>query len=188
MNHAFPDFLYNGIIVCICIQLVIIGVIKILSKDTRAILIGIFCFILGTTFIYDIYWNYFKTSFFFSILLHNYKIIYYGPLLYLFVALLQENYSKKKVINHLIIPSIVFLSYVIIKHVFESFFYTNIKYVIYSIHALYFILICYYFILGHFLFKNLKPILKPKAMKRYYLFYNSLLGYLWIFSLYTICI
>ena len=109
MNESLPDLIYNGILLCLNIQLIIIGFIKIVSKDRRSIILGAFCLFLATAFIYNLYWEFFKTSAFYSILLSNYKSFFLGPLLYLYISLLKEKETHKKLIHfHLAFPFIFF--------------------------------------------------------------------------------
>jgi len=189
MNQAFPDQLYNGILLCLSIQLILVGIIKITTKEKRAILLGIFCFIVGTTFIYNLNWNFFKHNPFFSILLADYKNIFFSPILYLYVSLLKMKVDKKKMMqNHLILPIIIFLLYIVIKHLFHEFYQNNYEAIISAINIIKFMLISFYLIIGIKLFKKLNHILKPKIRRRYFIFYNSVLFYFWVFSLYHLVV
>lgn len=178
MNPAFPDQLYNGILICLCIQLILIGIYKLLSKDKRSHLLGAFCLIMGTLFIYNLYWSYFRENAFYSILLANYKNIYFAPILYLYIALLGQATNNKKVIfAHLTLPTIIFLSYTITKHVFKDFYAQHYVNIVVTIESLQLLLSLFYLIAGIKLFKRIRVVLKPKAIRRYLIFYYGLLIY-----------
>ncbi|MEQ9424885.1 MAG: helix-turn-helix domain-containing protein [Cyclobacteriaceae bacterium] len=178
MNPAFPDQFYNGILVCICIQLILIGVYKINLWERRSALLGAFCIIIGTLFIYNLFWVFFRESAFYSILLANHKNIYLAPLLYLYLVMLKPDFKHHTLVKHLMVPTIIFIGYSLLKHGFEEVFFENYSQTIVVVEALQFLVITYYFITGQKQLSSLKSLLKPAAYKRYLLFYNGFLIYL----------
>lgn len=187
MNESLPDLIYNGIFLCLSIQLVVIGLLKIISKSKRPVILGLFCLFLGTVFIYDLYWNFFKTIPFYSILLANYKSFFFAPLLYLYIALLrEENIHKRLLYFHLTLPVTIFLSYSFLKHITEEFYAEHFQEIVTFISILSFLVYSFYLIKGISLQTQVKPILKTKIFRRYFIFYYIVLIHFWITDIYAL--
>ncbi len=189
MNPAFPDLLYNGIVLCISAQLIIIGFFKLFVVRTRFVFLGVFCIILGSLNLYNLYWESFKDNIVWSILLGGYKNIYFSPLLYVYFALLRRDVNKKKIIaSHLALPTIVFVFYIGVKHISKSFFFENYHSIIGVIEIVRLLLLLFYLVWGNILFRNMKQNLKRKMYRKYYKFYNGFLVYLLILAIYSVVV
>ncbi|MEQ9300956.1 MAG: helix-turn-helix transcriptional regulator [Cyclobacteriaceae bacterium] len=185
MNPAFPDQVLNGVILCLCIQLMLLGIYKISTKDTRSILLGVLCFVIGAQQVYNMYWIFFRESAFFSILLANYKNLFFGPLVYLYVALsVSKKNVRHQLILHLILPTSVFVFYTSVKHIFDGYYINHYVQIITGIQYLYLLMNLSYLVLGIYLFKHSSLLIKPKVRSRYIIFYFGLLGYLLLLQLY----
>lgn len=186
MNPAFPDQVFNGVILCLCIQLILLGIYKMSTRDLRSILLGAVCFIIGTQQVYNMYWMLFRESVFFSILLANYKNLFFGPLIYLYLALLvYKKNLRQQLILHLALPTSVFIFYTSVKHVFNGYYINHYAHIITGIQYLYLLMNLSYMVLGIYLFRHSSLLIKPKVRSRYIIFYFGLLGYFLLQQLYS---
>jgi len=178
MNPAFPDLVYNGILLCLSIQLLILGGIQLYLGKAKGLTLGAICYILGTGFIYTLYWKTFKENIWFSILLANYKHLFYGPLLYLNILILKhQGRFKKRWLTHLIIPSILCCTYSILKHGFSTFYGTHYVNLLSMFLIIELTLLAIYIIFGFNCFLQLKKRIKSKVVVRHAVFYFGLLLY-----------
>ncbi len=178
MNPAYPDLIYNGVVLCLNLQLIILGVFKILSKEKRNTMIGLFSTFLGLGFIYNLYWHLFKDSLFFSALLAGYKSFFFAPLIYLYMSLIKtRKNANRHILYHLITPTFLFVSYIIIKFIFKDFYLKFYKEIVYSVIFIHSIIYSFYLCIGTALFKNIGTLLKPQIKKRYLFFYYGLIIY-----------
>ncbi|TXN35731.1 helix-turn-helix transcriptional regulator [Flagellimonas hymeniacidonis] len=188
MNQAFPDLIYNGVMLCISIQLLLIALFYFYKKQLRLIVLGVLCFLVGTMFINNLYWNVVKESLFLSILLGAGKNIFFGPLIYLYVstAVIPLGKIKKHVLIHLTFPFIVHLIYLVLKFGFSSFYAQYYYWVVTSLGYIILPLNLFYLILGILMLKrNARKFLAPRVQKRYWYFVSIMLGYYTYSSLYN---
>ncbi|NER13740.1 helix-turn-helix domain-containing protein [Leptobacterium flavescens] len=188
MNNAFPDQIYNGIILCLSIQLILIGVFKILKREKRALMLGIFCLLLGLGFFNNLFWNYVKVNAFLTILIGGGKDVLFGPLLFLYIALLNESRgSNRFILSHLSGPLLVHLFYIGIKVLFKEFYIENYFVVVNILATFKLFFLIYFLFLGILLFrKELNDSLKPDVRKRYKIFYFGLNAYFLVLAVYAI--
>ena len=125
MNSAFPDLIYNGILLCISIQLIIIGIIKISARTQKTLLLGLLCLIIGIIPFNNFFWGYVKESTFLTILIGGGKNIFLAPLIYLYLALIRKANGPRLIIRHLSIPILIHSTYLIIKIIFKEFYIEN---------------------------------------------------------------
>ncbi len=186
MNENFPDQLYNGILLCISLQLVLLAFVKFYSRKRRAVLLGVLCFLIGVVFFNTLFWHYVKQHFILSLFIGAGKEIFFGPLIYLYVSLAyKKQNSKLTLIKHLILPASIHLIYLIIKFGFKEFYAIHYVNLVTYISLLQWIMLLFYFGLGIYSFKNqLKNYLHPDIKKRYQLFLYGLLTYFFIKSTY----
>lgn len=178
MNSNFPDLLINGLSICLYSQLFFIGVFNIFNKTKRNILLGAMCCLIAVSYIYNLYWPKFNKSLLFNMLLGGYKIMFLPYLIYLYLVLLLKKIEPKKtIINNLIAPVFVHVTYLIIKFGFIG---TYTKYIVNFVGLVSsFILLSYIFYLfkGIVLLKKLKPLILSKIHKRYSIFFYTLFIY-----------
>ncbi len=180
MNPAYPDLIFNGIHVCLSIQLIILGVFNIFSKSRRDSMLGIFILIFGTTFFYNLYWPDYNHSLFYNILLGGQKSMFYAPLVYLYIALvLKSNNTFRFVASHLALPLVFDVVYLFTKFVYVDFFRQNLMEVVLLTAALKMVLAIFYMIKSVSLFKQIKLSLLSSVFKRYQWF-------IWVFLTYDI--
>lgn len=187
MNPSYPDLIYNGILICINIQLILFGTVKLFFKSYRNWALGLFCIFMATPFLYNLYWTDFRHNALYNILLGGHKHLFYAPLLYIYVSMLQKNKQHLQFfLKHISIPFAVHTGYLILKLGMPSFFHKNL-YVIYnSVVHLASVIAIVYFIKSIFLFKKLKPILKPKVYKKYWWITFGFMGYWLLFKIESI--
>lgn len=178
MNSNFPDLLINGSLICLYLQLILLGIFNIFNKTVRNVILGTICCLLALSFIYTIYWSLFNKSLFFNILLGGYKHMFLPSLIYLYLALLpKNNHPKRLITNNLILPLIIHISYIIMKFGFKDFYSQNIVDVVGFINSFIFLSYVFYLIKGIVLLKKLKPIILVKIHKRYSVFFYVLFSY-----------
>ncbi len=185
MNVNFPNLILNGVLICLSAQLLVLGVLNILSRKNRQILLGFFCLIMSTTMIYNMFWPYFKTSAIFSILLADQKTLFYFPLLFLYIQQIRDE-SKVKILRHLLFPLMFFLWYAITKHVFKDFYYNHIQLIMHVVTVFNTIFYFLYAILSIIVLRGLTKILKQKVFKKYSWFYGFIIISFGITNVYSI--
>ena len=167
--------LWEGIQLCIALQLVVIGAVKLFSKKTIEIILGVLCLIVASYFFKTIFFQFIDNHLLLSLFLSGALFFYYGPLLYLYLALIEKSRSLSFFIRHLIAPTFFFIVYASLRTFFKAFFDEYALYV--NLTALFTstIWIGYYFYLGIQVFKHkLNKSLLLKARKKFKFFYYAI--------------
>ncbi|PWL38920.1 hypothetical protein DKG77_11855 [Flagellimonas aquimarina] len=189
MNQAYPDLIYNGVMLCINIQLLLISVFYFYKRQLRLVILGALCFFIGAIFINNLYWNIVKESFFLSLLLGAGKNLFFGPLIYLYVSTAQtpKKRLKKHVLAHLTFPFIIHIAYLTIKFGYSSFYTQNYYWTVISLGYVLVAISLFYLVFGIIEFKKnkVKP-LSPRVKRRYGYFMHVLLSYYFAINLYNI--
>lgn len=188
MNEAFPDILYNGVLLCTGIYLILLALVNFFSKSNQHILLGVLCLLLGVTIVNNLFWPAIKDSLFLSILIGAGKTIFIGPIIFLYLLTFHRNGNKmpKLLIQHLSAPLVLHLVYCTVKFGFEAYYqlhYTTIVRLLQVVES--FFLVFYFFKAAkvlHFLKKDNGSSLR---MKRTVVLFSVLVAYFVIGKLYT---
>lgn len=178
MNAYLGDNFFLGISTIIYIQVFILGIaLLFFSKlKLRSLLLGAFCYILGSMTIYNLFWPYFKDSLFANILFGGQKGVLLPPILYLYVISIEPfKKLKNSLISHLILPFLFSTFYIVLKFGFSYYYLNN-----YSKINVFFnylpAIIAIFYICYMILNKNIFNIILPSVRKKYIVFYFLILG------------
>ncbi|MEM9650392.1 MAG: helix-turn-helix domain-containing protein, partial [Bacteroidota bacterium] len=189
LNQAYPDLIFNGVTLCISIQLMCLALFYFYKGKFRLVILGIFCFIVGGVFINNIFWNTIKENLLLSLLFGAGKNLLFPPLVYVYVTssqLPKEKWTKHLAL-HLSLPLLFHLLYMILKFGFKSFFMANYYYMGLALYHVLFIVSLLYLVLIFFHFKRKYGIqLSQRINKRYQIFAFVVLGYYFIVNLYAV--
>ncbi len=178
MNANFPDLVVNGLLICLYSQLILLGIITILNRSTRSIVLGTMCCLLSLSFIYTIYWPSLNSNLVFNLLLGGFKHMFLPSLIYLYLALLLKNKDHRRTLwMNLLPPAIVHTVYLITKFGFDDFYNTHTSALVGIVNSFIFFSYGYYFLKGLPLLKKLKPILLTRIHRRYKVFFFVLSFY-----------
>lgn len=124
MNESLPDNLYNGILLCTAIYLILLGLVNFFSKKTQNILLASICYVLGVLVINNLFWPVVNESILFSLLVGAGKSIFIGPLVFLYLLALKGPFSnRKKVIFKNLAPPLIFhIVYLFLKFGLSSYY------------------------------------------------------------------
>lgn len=189
MNEAYSDFIYNGVLLCINIQLVLLAIFYVFKQKLRLFILGVFCFLVAALYINNLFWGFVKESVLLSILVGGGKNIFFGPLVYLYVstALLPKEQLWQHITKHLTLPVIIHSVYLIIKFGFSSFYSQNAYWVVTILDYLLFGILLFYLTLGIIVLRGRSStLLSVKVKRKYFYFLSILLGYYSFVKLYTI--
>lgn len=189
MNQAYPDLIFNGVMLGVCIQLVLLAVFYFVKGQFRLVILGALCFLVSAIFINNLYWNHVKQNLWLSLLLGGGKNLFFPPLIYLYVSLASIPKEKWKwhSVKHLALPFLFHLTYLMVKFGFSDYYATNYYIWALSLSYLTFLLSLFYFILGIIHGIGLKENgLTAKVKRRYRFFLMAMLGYYFLINLYTI--
>lgn len=177
MNKNLPDLVFNGILLGLCIQLIMIGLWHILRGKSP--FIGLIGYIKGTGWIYSLYFPIFGHSLLSNIFMSGYKELAIFPLLYIFFkSKIQKQTTSSTYLRHLALPIFLTVSYLFFKFGFADFFKEHISRTVGSINFIGQVIFLTYFVLIFKLLNRYKQKLKSIAHKRY-------LSIFWILSCYS---
>ena len=173
------DNIIIGIQLAIIIQLLIVGVLNILQKNTEHVLLGIFCILIANSIIFYVNLTEIKQYKVLYFFIGGAKNVFYGPLLYLFLKSINQKGLKKVDFYHLLIPAIIYIlslyKYYFVSDLETKTFFTYLDLGTFSL------LVLVYYIMGIREYKqNLQIKLKQQSKNRYLIFYYSTNGYLLI--------
>ena len=173
MNQFLPDDLLNGFLLCVCIQLILVGFWHIIKRSFYSL--GLICIIIGSSWIYNFYFPVLKNHVLANILLAGYKELAIFPLIYIFFS---RRFGHKKPYQlylwHLLVPFIVSTGYLTLKFGFKDLFYSNLMPIVNSIRGMGFIIVCFYAYLIIKCLRRSMPVLKGGIIKRYFFIFTLL--------------
>ena len=165
------NLIFVGIQLCLAVQLAVVGLLNFFTGKGRNFFLGAYCLLVAQTPLILAFPTELKSSTLGIIFIWAWKGFFYGPLLYLFIASLNQERTRTHYISHLIVPFILYCSS-LYKELFieggtlAATVLNNIKY--YS----YWGIIVIYFYLGLVEFKKyLKDKLEIRSRTRFYGFY-----------------
>lgn len=165
------DFL-EGIIFCVVVQLVLVGLFKMCVATFRNKILGVFALISGIGYIGYLFPESIQKSIWLMILFRGPYEILAPVLLYIYIAVLIE--PKKKLYKHLYFP----IGYIVFMKILVVFFYEHYQTYISNWNVLiHFVLLptfflCY-FVKGIKKVRTLKTSLKQKALQKFKIFYYT---------------
>ncbi len=151
---------------CLSIQLFLVGVWYLFKSRDKSL--GIICLILGTGWIYSLYFPIFRDNIWANIILSGYKELALFPLFYLFfLSRIDKTDDLKDYVKHLTLPILISFAYLITKFVFKEFFGNHFILIMNTIRVLGFLILFWYsYLIVRFLFEK-QTELKPGVSKRY---------------------
>lgn len=173
MSSGFDNLLVNGFLTCLYVQLIVIGVFNLLNKTIRNSILGAICCLISLSFVYSIFWDDYNKSLIFNVVLGGYKHIFLPSLIYLYFVLIIFKQHSILILQHLLLPFIFHLSYLVLKLGFKEFYSANIEEVIFSINFFIFSLYIFYMYKGIDLFKSMRSLILNKI-------YNRYKGFFWV--------
>lgn len=180
MNAYWAESIATGIFICLYLQLLVLGLFNLWNKPAKNKILGAFCCFLAMPFIYTLYWPTFNHSLFFNILLGGYKHLFLPALLFLYIrTICYETVTRKQLLLHLTLPTLVHLAYMVIKFGFRDFYTQCIGLLVAGVHVFIFISYVYYIVLGIPILRKLKSKLLKKGYIRYALFF-------WVLTVYEL--
>lgn len=165
------DILHEGFLLCLVLQIFIIGIFKIFSSSFRNRILGLFSLLIVIHY-HGIFFE--PGSGVSELILKGQYEIFYGPILYVYIAALKK--QSKELLRHLFFPTVYFLSFKVIR-VFLNGFYEEYKIIMGIAHFLFIpFYLVFYFKKGISEFKvNLNENLRNKVLKKmkfFYYFFN----------------
>ena len=111
-----PNFhpIIKGIYLLLGIQLIIVAIIQFIYGKRRQYAIAFISLILGLWFFRRFFWEYIHIPVF-RVLFGGYKEFFIAPLFYFHLKMKYVKVSKKEIIEHFILPMILYIKYIIIK-------------------------------------------------------------------------
>ncbi|SHG31256.1 helix-turn-helix domain-containing protein [Flagellimonas flava] len=189
MNQAYPDLIFNGVTLCISIQLMCLALFYFYKNKFRLVVLGVFCFIVGGVFINNIFWNTVKENLLLSLLFGAGKNLLFPPLVYSYIISAQLPKEKwvKHLALHLSFPLMFHVSYMTLKFGFKSFFMANYYVMGIILYNVLFLISLFYLVLAFYHFSRKHEIqLSLRIKKRYQVFTFMVLGYYFIVNLYAV--
>jgi len=161
---------FKGIQLCIGFQLFLIAVFKLISKQKRNRLLGIYTILISISSLSSGLYSFIEAYPLLHILFGAHLIMFYAPLLFLYIKALGD--KKLNETYHFIFPITYIIIYLVLKH-YSTEFFDEYSMQLLIIHLL--ISAIYtgsYFYVGsrYFSFK-LSNTLRQKALKKFRLFY-----------------
>ncbi|WP_394746964.1 helix-turn-helix domain-containing protein [Spongiimicrobium salis] len=179
MNENYTNLIYNGIEICLSAQLILLGLLEIVSKRKRNVTLGALCLLFAFSFIYNLYWPLFNKNVLANIILAGYKNLFYAPLIFLYIYLGTKPKDEKKLfIYHLCLPFVLHTLYLIFKFASPTFYAEHIVLLTMPINITIVLLHLFYLSLYKRTFDTLKKQFPLKALGKYRWFYLGLNGYL----------
>ncbi len=177
MNSGFDNLLVNGFLTCLYLQLFIVGLFNFINNTKRNIVLGGICCLVCLSFIYSIYWNNFNESLIYNIVFGGYKHIFLPILVYLYIALISVDFSKKQVLKLFLVPLIVHVAYLFLKFALKDFYITHINSIVLVFNLIILGLFVFYAIKGFTVLKKIKHLIKKRNYVRYSIFFYVIMGY-----------
>ncbi len=124
MNDAFPDVLYNGVLLCTSIYLIVLAVVNFFSNRSRFILLGLLCFLMGVTLVNNIFWPVVKKDWLLSLLLGSGKNVFIGPLIFLYLSTWRPRPKnvQHSTLTHMMLPVMLHFTYYGVKFIFPEYY------------------------------------------------------------------
>lgn len=123
-----PDFhpVVSGIYLLIGIQLILAFVLLLYKSRKSHLVLGLLCLLLGMWFFRRFFWDLWKNYPLLIVLIGGYKEVFLGPLAFFHTKLKVFKITRKEYVLHLIVPSLIYLHYVISRSFFPE-YYLNIR-------------------------------------------------------------
>lgn len=177
MNSGFDNLLVNGFLTCLYLQLFIVGLFNFLNGSKRNMVLGGICCVVCLSFIYSIYWDNFNGSLVYNIVFGGYKHMFLPVLVYLYIALIAEEFSNRKLAIIFSVPLFAHIAYLLVKFGLKDFYLTNINSVVLIFNLFILGLFIYYTIIGIAVLKKVKQLIRKKNYTRYSMFFYVIMGY-----------
>lgn len=168
----------EGMKVGLGVILIMIGLLHSIRKEK--VELGIICLIIGTGSFYGIFFEQYHWDLIFSVFFADYRWILVPSLAYIYFlrrANLQIHLPTEY-LKHITIPSIVLITYWILKIGMSDFFLNHVIYIVTIFRAISLAIILFYFIKGLIFLRKIKEVVKPIAYRNFKLIYILLLGHL----------
>lgn len=177
---------YNSIIMGVWLvlgaQLLVLSVAKLIFGTRKQLPLAFLCMVVAMWFLRKFFWGAWEEYYLLNIIMGGRKEIFLGPLMLMHLRLLTQTVSSQWVMKHLLVPVIVYVTYLVIslgfpdfyQAIYQAFFRAYVVVVALSVW------VYFYWSLQEFK-GQLKPLLIAKAYTRHLFFFISIyLYYLYI--------